>query len=127
MPRPEECLFTKEHEWLHIEGDVARVGITDFAQNELGGIVYVNMGEVGRTVTAGGEMGEIESVKAVAEVYAPVDGEVVEINAGLADAPEQVNTDPMGNGWLVRLRLSNPGQTGDLMDWAGYQKFLEQH
>lgn len=126
MPRPEDCLYTKDHEWLYVEGDVARVGITDFAQSELGDIVYVDLGDPGRSVSGGEELGTIESVKAVAEVFAPVSGEIVEINQGLADAPERVNEDPMGEGWLVTVKPSSPSEVEKLMDHAAYQKYLEE-
>ncbi len=126
MPRPEECLFTKDHEWLFIEGEVARVGITDFAQGELGDIVYVNMGDPGREVVAGSEMGEIESVKAVAEVYAPVSGEIVEVNPLLGDAPEKVNQDPQGDGWLVVIKPADKAQIDALMNFEAYQKYLQE-
>ncbi len=126
MPRPEDCLYTKEHEWLHLEGAAARVGITDFAQKELGDIVYVNMGETGRAVSAGQAVGEIESVKAVAEVYAPISGTVVEINPLLAESPEKINSDPLGDGWLITMSIKNPGETAALMNFAAYEKYLEE-
>lgn len=126
MPRPEDCLYTKDHEWLHIEGDMARVGITDFAQNELGDIVYVDLGDPGRRVSGEEELGTIESVKAVAEVFAPVSGEILEINQVLADAPERVNEDPLGEGWLVTVKLSDPSEVNKLMDHAAYEKYLEE-
>ena len=124
--RLEECLFTKEHEWVHVEGGVARVGITEFAQKELGDIVYVNMGDVGRSAAAGESIGEIESVKAVAEVYAPVSGEITETNALLAESPEKVNSDPYGDGWLVMMTVQDAAETKRLMDFAAYQKYLAE-
>ncbi len=126
MPRSEDCRYTKEHEWVHVEGDVARVGITDFAQGELGDIVYVNVGEAGRTLKQGDELGEIESVKAVAQVYAPVSGTVADVNALLGDAPEKINSDPLGEGWLVTLKLTNPAEASGLMDYAAYQAYLAE-
>lgn len=126
MPRPEDCLYTKDHEWLHVEGELARVGITDFAQSELGDIVYVNMGEANRSVKAGDEMGEIESVKAVAQVYAPVAGEIVEINPGLDSAPDSVNHDPIGEGWLVMIKPADLAELKGLMDHAAYEKYLAE-
>ena len=126
MPRPEDCLFTRDHEWIHVEGSVATVGITDFAQQELGDIVFVDMGEAGRSVSQGDEVGTIESVKAVAEVYAPASGEVLELNEGLADAPEKVNSEPQEGGWLLRLRLSDDGQLSSLMKHGDYLKCLEE-
>ncbi|GAB4376539.1 MAG: glycine cleavage system protein GcvH [Acidobacteriota bacterium] len=127
MPRPEECRFTRDHEWIHTDADgVATVGVTDFAQQELGDIVYVQLGEPGRTVGAGDQIGEIESVKAVAEVYAPVGGEIVEVNEALADSPELVNSEPMEAGWLVRMRPSDPAEIDKLMSWSDYEKFLSE-
>jgi len=126
MPRAEDCLFTKEHEWIHVDGDVATVGITDFAQQELGDIVYVDMGDAGRSVTQSEEVGTIESVKAVAEVYSPASGEIVEVNAGLADAPEKLNDEPQEGGWLLRLRLDDASQLSALMSHGDYLKFLEE-
>ncbi len=124
MPRAEDCKYTKDHEWLLIEGDTATVGITDFAQQELGDIVYVNMGDAGRSVSEGDEIGEIESVKAVAEVYAPLTGEITEINEGLGDHPEVVNSDPLGEGWLVKMKLADVGVVDKLMTLDDYRKFL---
>ncbi|RMG44763.1 MAG: glycine cleavage system protein GcvH [Acidobacteria bacterium] len=125
MPRPEDCRFTESHEWACLEGDCVTVGITDFAQDELGDIVYVELPEPGRKVAKGEELGTIESVKAVAEIFAPIDGEVTEVNGALADAPEQVNKDPFGAGWLVKLRPADPAQLEALMDHAAYKRFLE--
>lgn len=126
MPRAEDCKYTKDHEWLLIEGDTATVGITDFAQQELGDIVYVNMGDAGRNVSEGDEIGEIESVKAVAEVYAPLTGEITEINESLGDHPEVVNSDPLGEGWLVKMKLSDPGVVDKMMTLEDYRKFLSE-
>jgi glycine cleavage system H protein len=124
MPRPEDCLFTKTHEWVHREGDEALVGISDFAQQELGDIVYVNLGEAGRSLKTGEQLGEIESVKAVAEVYAPVSGSVAAVNGALADSPEKVNKDPYGDGWLARIKLSAPGELDAMMNFAAYSKYM---
>ncbi|HHN75619.1 MAG TPA: glycine cleavage system protein GcvH [Acidobacteria bacterium] len=126
MPRAEDCLFTRDHEWLHIEDGKARLGITDFAQGELGDIVYVDLGEAGRSVAKGEELGTIESVKAVAEVYAPVAGKVAAINEMLADAPEKVNEDPFGDGWLAEVEVADPSALEGLMDFEAYRKFLEE-
>lgn len=126
MPRPEDCLYTREHEWVHLEGAVALVGITDFAQKELGDIVYVNMGETGRSVTVGQAVGEIESVKAVAEVYAPISGQVVEINPVLGETPEKLNSDPLGDGWLIRMSVKDPAEAKTLMNFAAYQAYVEE-
>lgn len=126
MPRPNQCSYTKEHEWVFPEGDIALVGITEFAQSELGDIVFVNMGDSGRTVTAGDTLGEIESVKAVAEVYAPLTGEIVEINPALGESPELLNQDPLETGWLVRIKMADPGQAKGLMDLAAYEQYLKE-
>ena len=126
MARQEECLYTKEHEWVHRDGDEIVVGITDFAQQELGDIVYVDMGDPGREVAAGEALGDIESVKAVAQVYAPVGGTVTAVNEDLADAPEKVNQDPFGEGWLVRMRPADPAELDALMDHEAYRRFLEE-
>lgn len=125
MPRPEHCRYTKEHEWIFTEAGTALVGITDFAAQELGDIVYLNLGEAGRRVEAGSELGEIESVKAVAEFFAPVNGEVIEVNAALSEHPELVNQDPLGAGWLVRMRLADDASLDQLMDHAAYRAYLE--
>ena len=125
MPSPEECRYTKEHEWVHQDGDLLVVGVTDFAQSELGEIVYVDLKPAGPSLTAGDEIGTIESVKAVAEVYAPVRGDVVEVNAGLADTPEAINEDPMGSGWLVKMRPESADAFGELMDHATYVSYLD--
>lgn len=126
MPRPEECRFTPEHEWIYPEGDSAVMGISDFAQQELGDIVYLNLGETGRNVKVGDELGEIESVKAVAEFYAPASGEVTAVNTELAEHPERVNQDPFGSGWLVRIKLADSSSLSQLMDFAAYKKYLEE-
>lgn len=118
---PEELLYTAEHEWVRVTGDVAEVGITSFAQEALGDIVYVSLPAPGAVIAAGSSCGEIESTKSVSDIYAPVDGEVVECNGSLDSAPETVNSDPYGSGWLFRLRLQDPGQTSGLMTSAEYQ------
>ncbi len=117
--------YTKEHEWIRVEGDTATVGITDFAQGQLGDIVFVEVPEAGRSVAKGGEAAVVESVKAASDVYAPVSGEVVEGNAALADDPALVNTDPEGAGWFFRLRLSDESELGGLMDADQYRAFSE--
>ncbi|HYE48462.1 MAG TPA: glycine cleavage system protein GcvH [Azospirillaceae bacterium] len=120
--------FTKDHEWIKIEGDVATVGITDFAQNQLGDVVFVEVPSAGRELEAGGEAAVVESVKAASEVYAPVSGTVVEGNQQIADDPSLVNRDPMGEGWFFKLRLADPSQLDGLMDEAAYKAFAgEQH
>jgi glycine cleavage system H protein len=117
--------YTEEHEWIRVEGDEATVGITDFAQGQLGDIVFVELPEAGRQVTKGGEAAVVESVKAASDVYAPVDGEVVEPNPALGDDPSLVNSDPEGEGWFFRLRLADPSQLDGLMDADGYKAFAD--
>jgi glycine cleavage system H protein len=117
--------YTEEHEWIRVEGDAATVGITDFAQGQLGDIVFVELPEAGRQVTKGGEAAVVESVKAASDVYAPVDGEVIEANAALGDDPALANSDPEGKGWFFRLRLADPSQLDGLMDAAAYQAFTD--
>ena len=127
MPQPQDCRFTRDHEWIHVDADgIATVGITDFAQKELGDIVYIQMGEPGRAVRAGEQIGEIESVKAVAEFYAPASGEITEVNGALAEAPELVNSEPMEGGWLVRFRLADASELEALMTWDAYERFLSE-
>jgi glycine cleavage system H protein len=116
---PETLKYTKDHEWLQIDAGVGRVGITDFAQKQLGDVVYVELPEVGTTVAQGQAFGTIESVKAVSELFAPVSGEIVEVNTGLRDKPEQVNLDPHG-AWMVAIRLAAPADSADLLDASQY-------
>ncbi|GGI69897.1 glycine cleavage system H protein [Polymorphobacter multimanifer] len=116
--------FTKEHEWLRVEGDIATVGITDYAQAQLGDVVFADVPEAGRTVSKGGEAAVVESVKAASDVYSPASGEVVEANAALADEPALVNTDPQGSGWFFKLKLSDVSELDGLMDEAAYTAFL---
>jgi glycine cleavage system H protein len=120
---PEEYLYSKEHEWVRLEEEHAVLGITDFAQSELGDVVFVELPEPGDAFDADDEVGTIESVKAVAEIYTPLSGEVVEVNADLADRPEIVNQDPHGRGWLMRLRLTKPDEAAGLMTAADYRRF----
>ena len=117
--------YTKEHEWIRLGGDTATVGITDFAQGQLGDIVFVEVPEAGRQVEQGGDAAVVESVKAASDVYAPVSGEVVEGNAALQDDPSLVNSDPEGEGWFFKLRLSDPGQLDGLMDADAYKSFCD--
>ena len=119
--------YTKEHEWVRVEGDTGTVGITDFAQGQLGDIVFVEVPEAGRQVDQGGEAAVVESVKAASDVYAPVSGEVIEGNAALADTPDLVNTDPEGEGWFFKLRLGEPSQLEALMDAQAYRAFCDAH
>ena len=119
-----ELRFTKEHEWVRIEGDVGTCGITDYAQSQLGDVVFVELPAIGRRVTRGGDAAVVESVKAASEVYAPVSGEVVAVNDALPDNPALVNQSPMGDGWFMRIRLSAPGELAEMMDEAGYKAYL---
>ncbi|HEX7087323.1 MAG TPA: glycine cleavage system protein GcvH [Vicinamibacterales bacterium] len=120
---PDTLKYTKDHEWIRVEDGVGRVGITDFAQRQLGDVVYVDLPEPGTTVTQGQPFGTIESVKAVSELFAPVSGEVVEVNEALKDAPERVNSDPHGT-WMVAIRLSQPAETDALLDAAAYGELV---
>lgn len=121
---PQELKYFKEHDWVRVEGDEATFGITWWAQDALGDMVYASLPDLGATVTSGQPYGELESVKSVAEIYAPVSGEVVAANDALAADPALVNTDPYGQGWLIRVRLSAPSELDGLMDAAAYQEFL---
>ncbi len=123
MNIPAELEYTKTHEWVRREGDVATVGITDHAQEELGDVVFIELPEEGASFDAGDSFGTIESVKAVSDLYAPVGGEVVEVNGTLSDSPERVNEDPYGGGWMIRLRVSDEA---DLLSAEEYQKILEE-
>jgi len=117
--------FTKDHEWIAVDGDVATVGITRYAQEQLGDVVYVELPEIGRHVARGGEAAVVESVKAASDVFSPVTGEIVSVNDALADAPQQVNEDPEGGAWFFKVRLADAGETGDLMDEAAYKMYVE--
>src|SRR5215510_10069703 len=120
--------YTKDHEWVRQEGDVATVGITDYAQSQLGDVVYVELPELGREVEQGKEAAIVESAKAASEVYAPVSGEVVAVNDVLTGDPAQVNADAMGEGWFIKLRVADPKELDSLMDQAAYDAFVaEQH
>lgn len=123
MSVPGDLQYTKSHEWVRVEGDVATVGITDHAQDELGDVVFVELPETGATLEAGDSFGAVESVKAVSDLYAPVGGEVVEVNGALEDSPEKINEDPYGEGWILKLRTS--GEV-DLLSAADYEKLLEE-
>ncbi len=117
--------YTKEHEWIRVEGDTATVGITDYAQNQLGDIVFVEVPEEGKSVSKGGEAAVVESVKAASEVYAPVSGTVTEGNTGLADAPDTVNSDPTGGGWFFKMTVTDVSELDDLMDQSAYDAYLK--
>jgi glycine cleavage system H protein len=118
--------FTKDHEWVRLDGDLAVVGITDYAQSQLGDVVYVELPEIGRRVAQGKEAAVVESVKAASEVYAPISGEVAEVNEALTAYPAMVNADPMGDGWFLKLRLDDPKEIDGLMDEAAYQRLVEE-
>ncbi len=118
--------YSKEHEWVRVEGDVAVVGISDYAQAQLGDVVFVELPEVGKQVAKGGDAAVVESVKAASEVYAPLTGEVVEINEALGDDPELVNGSPTGDGWFFKVRLGDPSELDGLMDEAAYLEFVKE-
>ena len=126
MNFPEELRYSREHEWVRVEAGRGVVGITDYAQDALGDIVYVQLPDVGLEVIANASIAEIESTKSVSEVFAPVTGKVVEVNTTLEDAPEQLNTDPYGAGWIFVVELAEPEQVDGLLDAAAYQAFLEE-
>jgi glycine cleavage system H protein len=123
---PQDLHYHKEHDWVRVDGDEAVFGITWFAQDALGEIVYVELPALGAEVTAGSPYGELESVKAVTDVFAPLSGEVVAVNEGLQDEPQHVNEDCYGEGWLARVRMTAPEQLGDLMDADSYKAFLDE-
>ncbi len=119
-----ELRFTREHEWVRVDGDVGTCGISDYAQSQLGDVVFVELPAAGKKVKRGGEAAVVESVKAASEVYAPVSGEVVESNAALPDNPARVNQSPMGEGWFMKIKLSNKAELAELMDEAAYKTYL---
>lgn len=124
MAYPTEYRYTEQHEWIHLEGNRAKVGITEYAQGELGDIVYVELPEVGKKVGKGETLATVESVKSVSDVYAPVAGEVVEVNGALESAPETINNDPHGAGWIVILEIADPKEVDSLLDAAAYEKLI---
>jgi glycine cleavage system H protein len=121
---PSDYLYSRDHEWVRVEGDTCVLGITQYAQEELGEIVFVELPEVGDSFSATDEVGTIESVKAVAEVYTPVAGEVVDVNSALEDEPELVNDDPHGDGWLIKLKVSDKGDLSELMNAEQYEEYI---
>ncbi|MGA8072777.1 MAG: glycine cleavage system protein GcvH [Candidatus Acidiferrales bacterium] len=123
---PADFRYSKDHEWVKIEGGTGTVGITDYAQSELGDVVFVEVPKVGTQLKAGQTIGTIESVKAVSEVYSPVSGEVTAVNDALASAPEKINQEPHAGGWLIKLKLSNPGEASALMDSAAYAAYVAE-
>lgn len=123
---PEDSRYTKSHEYIHVEGEVGTIGITEYAQKELGDVVFVELPQVGTQLEAGDELGSIESVKAVSELFAPVGGEVVEVNERLTEKPELVNTDPYGDGWMVRIKLADASEVEELLMTAEeYDEYVE--
>jgi glycine cleavage system H protein len=126
MKTPADNRYAKSHEYVNVEGDVGTIGISDYAQKELGDVVFVDLPQVGTEIEANEEMGSIESVKAVSELFAPVSGEVVEVNEALAEKPELVNTDPWGDGWMLKVRLSSPDELDELMNAEEYEEYVEK-
>ena len=122
---PEDRRYTKEHEWVRLEGDRGIVGITDYAQEQLGDVVFLELPEVGRKLSPGEGFGTVESVKAVSELYSPVAGEVVEVNSTLSQKPEVVNSDPHGAAWMIKVKLADPAAVAGLMDARAYQAYVE--
>lgn len=126
MDFPEDLKYTEEHEWLLVENDIVTVGITDFAQDSLGDVVFVELPEVGTQLEAGKVFGVVESVKAVSDVYAPVTGEVVEVNDELPDSPEILNTSPFEDAWMVKIKINDPQELESMMDAGAYRSFVEE-
>lgn len=122
---PDNLQYTKDHEWLRLEGEIGTVGITDFAQEQLGDVVHVQLPRVGEKFEAHDTFGEVESVKTFSELFIPVSGEITEVNEGLADAPELVNSEPYGGGWMVKVKLSNKGEVDGLLSASEYEDFIE--
>jgi glycine cleavage system H protein len=122
---PSDLKYTKEHEWVSLDGDIATIGITDYAQGELGDIVFVELPAVGESISQMDSFGTIEAVKAVSDLYAPISGEVTEVNEALEDDPLVINRDPYGDGWMVKIRVSDAGQVEQLLDDTGYREILD--
>jgi glycine cleavage system H protein len=123
---PKDYRYTKEHEWIKADGATGTIGITDYAQHELGDVVFVELPKVGAQLKAGQSLGTVESVKAVSEIFTPVSGEVTETNPALADAPEKINSDPHGSAWLIKIRLADPKEPASLMDAAAYEAYIAE-
>lgn len=123
---PADYRYTKDHEWIKVDGSTGTIGITDYAQHELGDVVFVELPKVGARVEAAKSFGTVESVKAVSELFSPVSGEVAEINSSLADTPEKINSDPHGAAWLIRVKLANPGEAASLMDAKAYEAYIAE-
>jgi glycine cleavage system H protein len=126
MAYPKQFRYTKEHEWVDAKGDLATIGITDYAQHELGDVVFVELPKPGAKIEAGKTFGTVESVKAVSEIYAPAAGEVLEANGELHNTPEKLNTDPHGAAWLIKVRLANPADVAKLMDAVAYEAYIAE-
>lgn len=122
---PENLRYSKDHEWISVDGDVAAIGITDYAQSSLGDVVYIDMPRVGDKFAAHEAFGSVESVKAVSEVFIPIGGEVVEVNDGLNDTPEKVNSDPYGDAWFIKVKMDNAGEADGMLSSAEYEEYLE--
>ena len=123
---PQDLRYTKDHEWVRVDGDVATIGVTDYAASQLGDVVFVDLPSVGRAVDQFATFGVVESVKAVSDLYAPVSGEITDVNAELGGKPELVNSDPFGDGWMIRVKVAEPGQLADLLDAAGYEQLTSE-
>jgi glycine cleavage system H protein len=123
---PNDLRYTKDHEWVRVDGDVATIGVTDYAASQLGDVVFVDLPAVGRTVDQFATFGVVESVKAVSDLYAPISGEVTDVNGELGSRPELVNSDPFGDGWMIRVKVSDEGQLGELLDAAGYEQLTAE-
>ena len=123
---PSDLHYTKDHEWVRVDGDTATIGVTDYAANQLGDVVFVDLPAVGKAVEQFATFGVVESVKAVSDLYAPVSGEVVEVNGDLGSKPELVNSDPFGDGWMIRVKVGDAGQVDGLLDAAGYEKLTAE-
>jgi glycine cleavage system H protein len=126
MAHPSDRVYSKEHEWVIVDGDVATIGISHFAQDQLGEVVYVDLPAEGDALTAGDSFGEIESVKSVSELFAPISGEIVEVNSALGDSPETVNSDPHGAGWMIKLRVEDAGELDSLLSAEDYDTFITE-
>jgi glycine cleavage system H protein len=123
---PKDLRYTKDHEWVKVDGDVATIGVTDYAAGQLGDVVFVDLPAVGKAVDQFATFGVVESVKAVSDLYAPVSGEITDVNAALGEKPELVNSDPFGDGWMIRVKVADPGQLTDLLDAAGYEQLTAE-
>lgn len=126
MNFPENLKYTKEHEWLAVEGNTGVIGITEYAQGELGDVVFVDIDPKVTNIINGAAFGTIEAVKTVSDIYAPVDGKIIEINSALSDSPELINSDPYGTGWMVKIEITNPSQLNDLLDAGAYKSLIGQ-